>query len=224
MPGTGKHIREAYDEALRALEEDVVRMGSLAGDLIHRAVEALKNQDVQAAEAVIAEDDVVDRLHLDLEERVAKVIATQQPMAGDLRVLMSVLAISIDLERMADHAEGIAKATKRLSREPLLKPLVDIPYMERLVQEMLQEALQAFVQRDAALAESLAKKDDVVDALRSQVFRELITYMVEDPRTISRALDLILVAQHLERAADHVTNVAERVVYMVTGQLRELNV
>jgi phosphate transport system protein len=224
VPGTGKHIREAYDEALRALEDDVVRMGSLAGDLIHRAVEALKNQDVQAAEAVIAEDDVVDRLHLDLEERVAKVIATQQPMARDLRVLMSVLAVSIDLERMADHAEGIAKATRRLSREPLLKPLVDIPHMERLVQEMLQDALQAFVQRDAALAESLAKKDDVVDALRSQVFRELITYMVEDPRTISRALDLILVAQHLERAADHVTNVAERVVYMVTGELRELNV
>lgn len=222
MPG--RHIREAYEEALRALEEDVVRMGSLAGDLIHRAVEALKHQDVQAAEAVIVEDDVVDRLHLDLEDRVAKLLATQQPMASDLRVLMSVLAISIDLERMADHAEGIAKATRRLSKEPLIKPLVDIPYMERLVQEMLQEALQAFVQRDAALAESLAKKDDVVDALRSQVFRELITYMVEDPRTISRALDLILVAQHLERAADHITNVAERVVYMVTGELRELNV
>lgn len=219
-----RHIREAYEEALRALEEDVVRMGSLAGDLIHRAVEALKHQDVQAAEAVIVEDDVVDRLHLDLEDRVAKLMATQQPMASDLRVLMAVLAISIDLERMADHAEGIAKATRRLSKEPLIKPLVDIPYMERLVQEMLQDALQAFVQRDVARAESLAKKDDVVDALRSQVFRELITYMVEDPRTISRALDLILVAQHLERAADHVTNVAERVIYLVTGELRELNV
>lgn len=219
-----RHIREAYEEALRALEEDVVRMGSLAGDLIHRAVEALKHQDVQAAEAVIVEDDVVDRLHLDLEDRVAKLMATQQPMASDLRVLMAVLAISIDLERMADHAEGIAKATRRLSKEPLIKPLVDIPYMERLVQEMLQDALQAFVQRDVARAESLATKDDVVDALRSQVFRELITYMVEDPRTISRALDLILVAQHLERAADHVTNVAERVIYLVTGELRELNV
>lgn len=219
-----RHIREAYEEALRALEEDVVRMGSLAGDLIHRAVEALKHQDVQAAEAVIVEDDVVDRLHLDLEDRVAKLMATQQPMASDLRVLMAVLAISIDLERMADHAEGIAKATRRLSKEPLIKPLVDIPYMERLVQEMLRDALQAFVQRDVARAESLATKDDVVDALRSQVFRELITYMVEDPRTISRALDLILVAQHLERAADHVTNVAERVIYLVTGELRELNV
>lgn len=219
-----RHIREAYEEALRALEEDVVRMGSLAGDLIHRAVEALKHQDVQAAEAVIVEDDVVDRLHLDLEDRVAKLMATQQPMASDLRVLMAVLAISIDLERMADHAEGIAKATRRLSKEPLIKPLVDIPYMERLVQEMLRDALQAFVERDVARAESLATKDDVVDALRSQVFRELITYMVEDPRTISRALDLILVAQHLERAADHVTNVAERVIYLVTGELRELNV
>ena len=219
-----RHIREAFDEALQALEEDVLRMGSLAGDLIHRAVEALRRQDAEAAEAVIAEDDVVDRLHLQIEDRVVKLLATQQPMAGDLRVLTSVLAISIDLERLADHGEGIAKAVRRLANQPPVKPLVDIPRMEQLVQEMLQEALQAFAQRDPQRAEALAAKDDQVDDLRSQVFRELITYMMEDPRTISRALDLLLVAQHLERAADHVTNIAERVIYMVTGELRELNV
>ncbi|MDR7444357.1 MAG: phosphate signaling complex protein PhoU [Armatimonadota bacterium] len=222
--GTLRHIREAFDEALQALEEDVLRMGSLAGDLIHRAVEALRRQDAEAAEAVIAEDDVVDRLHLQIEDRVVKLLATQQPMAGDLRVLTSVLAISIDLERLADHGEGIAKAVRRLANQPPVKPLVDIPRMEQLVQEMLQEALQAFAQRDPQRAEALATKDDQVDDLRSQVFRELITYMMEDPRTISRALDLLLVAQHLERAADHVTNIAERVIYMVTGELRELNV
>ncbi|MDR7415992.1 MAG: phosphate signaling complex protein PhoU [Armatimonadota bacterium] len=222
--GTLRHIREAFDEALQALEEDVLRMGSLAGDLIHRAVEALRRQDAEAAEAVIAEDDVVDRLHLQIEDRVVKLLATQQPMAGDLRVLTSVLAISIDLERLADHGEGIAKAVRRLANQPPVKPLVDIPRMEQLVQEMLQEALQAFAQRDPQRAEALAAKDDQVDDLRSQVFRELITYMMEDPRTISRALDLLLVAQHLERAADHVTNIAERVIYMVTGELRELNV
>lgn len=222
--GGARHIREAFDQALHVLEEDLLRMGSLAGDLIHRAVEALKARDIQAAEAVIAEDDVVDRMHLDIEDRVVKLLATQQPMASDLRVLTSALAISIDLERLADHAEGISKATRRLAHQPPVKPLVDIPYMERLVQEMLHDALQAFVRRDPSLAEALAAKDDLVDTLRSQVFRELITYMMEDPRTISRALDLILVAQHLERAADHVTNIAERVIYMVTGELRELNV
>ncbi len=222
--GTLRHIREAFDEALQDLEEEILRMGSLAGDLIHRAVEALRRQDAEAAEAVIAEDDVVDRMHLEIEDRVVKLLATQQPMAGDLRVLTSVLAISIDLERLADHAEGIGKATKRLAHQPPVKPLVDIPRMEQLVQEMLHEAMQAFAQRDVQRAEALATKDDLVDELRSQVFRELITYMMEDPRTISRALDLILVAQHLERAADHVTNIAERVIYMVTGEQRELNV
>jgi phosphate transport system protein len=134
------------------------------------------------------------------------------------------MAISIDLERMADHAEGIGKAIKRLIKEPPLKPVVDIPRIEQIVQGMLQDALDAFVRRDVALAESLAAKDDMVDDLRSQVFRELLADMVKDPQTTSRALELILVAQHLERAADHITNVAERVIYLVTGEMRELNV
>ncbi|MER3456909.1 MAG: phosphate transport system regulatory protein PhoU, partial [candidate division GAL15 bacterium] len=189
-----------------------------------RSIEALRQRDLAEARRIIADDQEINRKRYDIEEKALLLIATQQPMASDLRKIAAVLYIATELERIADHAKGNAKINLLMGKEPLLKPLVDIPYMERLVQEMLQDALQAFVRRDAALAESLAQKDDVVDALRSQVFRELITYMVEDPRTISRALDLILVAQHLERAADHVTNVAERVVYMVTGELRELNV
>jgi phosphate transport system protein len=222
-PGT-RGLREAFEHELESLQEDVLRMGSVASDLIHRAVEALRKQDVRDADAVIAEDDRVDAMHVDIERRVIELLATQQPMARDLRILAAILAISIDLERVADHAEAIAKAAKRLSHEPLLKPLVDIPYMEQILQEMLQDAQRAFVQRDVKLAEALAAEDDKVDALRSQVFRELLTYMAEDPRTISRGLDLILVTQNLERAADHVTNIAERVIYMVTGEMKELNV
>jgi len=200
-----------------------MRMASLAGDLIHRSVVALRDRDAHAAEIVIQDDGQIDQLHMDIEQRVLSVIATQQPMAGDLRLLTSALAISIDLERFADHAEGIAKCARRLSREPVLKPLVDIPYMETVVQEMLQEVMQSFVKRDPAGAEACAAKDDPLDAMRSQVFRELLTYMTEDPRTITRGLDLILAAQHLERAGDHVTNIAERVVFLVTGELKELN-
>ncbi|MGH2348042.1 MAG: phosphate signaling complex protein PhoU [bacterium] len=218
------HPRESFEQALRGLEADIVRMGTMAGELIHRAVGALESRDAGEADAVVADDARVDALHLEIEQRVIALLATQQPMARDLRELTSTLAISIDLERMADHAEGIGKATKRLLKEPLLKPVVDIPQMELLVQEMLTDALDAFVRREVALAESLAAKDDTVDALRSQVFRELLAYMVKDPQTTSRALELILVAQHLERAADHITNVAERVIYLITGEMRELNV
>ncbi|HEV8353851.1 MAG TPA: phosphate signaling complex protein PhoU [bacterium] len=224
MSHSTMHPRESFEQALRGLEDDIVRMGTMAGALIHRAIEALQARDAGEADAVIADDTRVDALHLEIEQRVIALLATQQPMARDLRELTSTMAISIDLERMADHAEGIGKAIKRLIKEPPLKPVVDIPRIEQIVQGMLQDALDAFVRRDVALAESLAAKDDMVDDLRSQVFRELLADMVKDPQTTSRALELILVAQHLERAADHITNVAERVIYLVTGEMRELNV
>jgi len=218
------HPRESFEQALRDLEADIVRMGTMAGELIHRAVEALQARAAVEADAVVADDARVDALHLEIEQRVIALLATQQPMARDLRELTSILAISIDLERMADHAEGIGKATKRMIKEPLLKPLVDIPHVEQIVQGMLTDVLDAFVRRDVALAESLGPRDDTVDALRSQVFRELLAHMVDDPQSTSRALELILIAQHLERAADHITNVAERVIYLVTGEMREINV
>ncbi len=216
--------RELYLKELDTLKADVVRMATMAGEAIHAAVEALRDRDIAWADRVIAEDDKIDPLHMDLENRCMRLLATQQPMASDLRAIASVLAITIDLERMADHAEGISKAAKRLADQPLLKPLIDIPRMEELVQQMLREAMDAFLRRDPALAEAMTKKDDEIDALRSQVFRELLTYMLSDPKTTPRALELLLVAQHLERAADHITNIGERVIYMVTGELRELNV
>ncbi len=216
--------RELFLRELEALQADVVRMAGMAGDAIHAAVEALKDRDTALADRIIAEDDRIDALHLELEDRCMRLLARQQPMASDLRTIAAVFAVTIDLERMADHAEGISKAVKRLGDQPLLKPLIDIPRMETLVGEMLRDAMDAFLRRDPELAEAMAKKDDEVDALRSQVFRELLTYMMSDPRTIPRALELLLVAQHLERAADHITNIGERVIYMVTGELRELNV
>ena len=216
--------RELYLKELEALQADVLRMGRMAGDAIHAAVEALKNRDLDEAERIVRDDDRIDAFHMELEDRCMRLLARQQPMASDLRTIAAVLAITTDVERMADHAEGISKAAKRLADQPLLKPLIDIPRMDLLVQEMLRRVLEAFLTRDVASAEAAAKMDDEVDALRSQVFRELLTYMISDPATVPRALELLLVAQHLERAADHITNIAERVIYVVTGELRELNV
>lgn len=220
----GRVTREKFDRDLLRLREDVAAMGTRAGEAIHRAIDALRNRDPVAAEAVIAEDEQIDGLHMELEARCMRLLATQQPMARDLRTIASVFAITIDIERMADHAEGISRATKRLGREPLVKPLVDIPKMEEIVQEMLREALEAFRTLDADRATRMAQKDDMVDSLRSHVFRDLLEIMIRDPATVPRALELVLIAQHLERAADHITNIGERVVFMVTGELRELNV
>jgi phosphate transport system protein len=195
----------------------------MVGDLIHRAVEALKTQDVAAAASVEEADAQIDQLHMDVEQRVITLIATQQPMASDLRTLVAAMAISIDLERLADHAGGIAQAVKRLNHSALLRPMVDIPYMEQVVRGMLHDVLEAFARRDPVLAEAVAAKDDTVDALHAQIFRVLLTYMAESPRKLSEALDLIMVAMHLERAGDHATNIAERVVYMATGHMKAFN-
>jgi phosphate transport system protein len=216
--------RELFLRELEGLQADVVRMATMAGEAIHASVEALRTLDADWAERIVRDDDRIDALHLELEDRCMRLLARQQPMASDLRTIAAAFVITIDLERLADHAEGISKSVKRLAGQPHLKPLIDIPRMEELVQQMLREAMDAFLRRDTVLAEAMAKKDDEVDALRSQVFRELLTYMMSDPRTIPRALELLLVAQNLERAADHITNIGERVIYMVTGELRELNV
>lgn len=216
--------RESYERELRQLRDDVVRMGEQAGEAIHRSVEALRARDVAAAERIIAEDDAIDALHMNLEERCMRLLATQQPMARDLRTIAAVFAITIDLERMADHAEGISRAVKRLGDEPPVKPLVDIPKMDVVLQEMIRETLDAFRDQDADRARRVARKDDEVDRLRNQVLHELLDLMIKNPGIVPRALELLIVARHLERAADHLTNVCERIVYMVTGELRELNV
>lgn len=216
--------RETFDRDLQRLQEDFLRMGDLVDAAIRRSIEALRARDTRQADAVIDADNAIDALHLELEERCLRLMATQQPMAKDLRMIAAVWVMTIDLERMADHAEDIAKITLRIAEEPLLKPLIDIPRMAELVREMLRDGFDAFVGRDTGLAERMAAKDDVVDHFFSQVFRELLTYMIEDPRNIQRATHLLMVAQALERMGDHATNIAERVVYMVTGTLKELNV
>ena len=215
--------RETFDRDLRALQDDLLRLGALVEDAVRRSLEALRTRSESLAGEVIEADNQIDALHLELEDRCLRLMATQQPMAKDLRRIASVWAMSIDLERMGDHAEDIARITRRMADEPLLKPLIDIPRMGDIVRTMLREGLDAFVQGDTAVAERMAAKDDDVDHLFSQVFRELLTYMIEDPKSISRATHLLMVAQALERIGDHATNIAERVIYMITGTLRELN-
>ena len=216
--------RESYERELQQLKDDVVRMGEQAGEAIHRSIEALRGRDIAAAERIIAEDDAIDALHMNLESLCMRLLATQQPMARDLRTIAAVFAITIDLERMADHAEGISRAVKRLGEEPPVKPLIDIPKMDAILQEMIRETLDAFRSQDVEGAREAAKKDDVVDELRNRVLHELLDLMIKNPGIVPRALELLIVARHLERAADHLTNVCERIVYMVTGELRELNV
>jgi phosphate transport system protein len=215
--------RETFDRDLDRLQEDLLRMGDLVETAVRRSIEALQARSVAIADEVISGDDAADAQHLKLEERCMQLMATQQPMAKDLRMIAAVWAMTIDLERVGDHAEDIARITKRIAEEPLLKPLIDIPRMSIVVVGMLREGLDAFVARDAQLAERMARKDDEVDHLYAQVFRELLTYMLEDPTNTQRATHLLMVAQALERVGDHATNIAERVIYMVTGTFKELN-
>jgi phosphate transport system protein len=198
-------------------------MGSMVGKAITRSVEALKQRDVVAAQKVIEDDLAVNKKRFDIEEKCVRLLATQQPIAGDLRTLVAVLSMIIDLERIGDHAEGIAKITLMIGDEPPLKPLIDIPRMSQKATDMLDQSLEAFVGRNQYLARQVIHLDDEVDGLYDQVFRELVSYMVEDPRSITRATWLLWVAHNLERIADRVTNICERVVFLVTGKMEDLD-
>ncbi len=199
-------------------------MADMVETAIQRSIEALKSRDVELARQVIADDVKINQKRYDDEERCLELIATQQPLASDLRTIVAVLHMIVDLERMGDHAEGIAKIAVILADEPPLKPYVDLPRMADIASEMLRESLEAFKHRDAEQARAIIDRDDEVDALYDQVYRELLTYMIGDPRTIERATHLIWVAHNLERIADRVTNICERVVFLVTGKIEELNV
>jgi phosphate transport system protein len=211
-------MRQNYDQELEGLRAELLRMGELVSKAIENAVQSLAKQDEALANKVIAGDDVIDQLEVDIEEKCMVLIARQQPMARDLRIIGTGLKITTDLERMGDHAFDIAKVTLRLANQPLIKPLVDIPRMARMSQRMLSDALEAYMKLDIALAEQVCLADTEVDNLNQQVFRELLTYMMEDQRTISQATQLIFVGRYLERIADHATNIAEWVIYLVTGQ------
>jgi phosphate transport system protein len=191
---------------------------------IYRSMEALKNRDLELAQRVIADDSEIDRKRYDIEEKCIELIVTQQPVASDLRIIVAVLNIIIDLERIGDHAEGIAKIAIMIGKEPPLKPLIDLPRMAQKTGEMLRRSLDAFINRDADAAREIVTEDDEIDSLYDQVFRELLTFMAEDPRTITRATRLIWVAHNLERSADRVTNICERVVFVITGKMEEIGV
>jgi phosphate transport system protein len=212
-----------FEKKMSILLENLHQMGSLVEEAIARSIQALKSQDLQLAEAVIGGDDAIDRLELEIEEKCLEVIATQQPMAKDLRRVATLFKMVNDLERMADYATDIAKITTRIGSEPLIKPLVDIPRMAYLSQKMVKQSLDAYVREDVQLALAVAQDDDEVDHLHGQIFRELLTIMMENPRTITQATSLLFVSRWLERISDHATNIAEEVVFLVSGEKTLLN-
>ncbi len=216
--------RESFHRHLHELQDELLVMGSMVEKALERAMESLKNRDLELARQVIADDVKINQKRFDIEEKCVDLIVTQQPMASDLRIIIAVLNIIIDLERIADHAEGNAKIAVMIGNEPPLKPLIDLPRMNQKTVDMLRRSLDAFINRDAEAARRIVDEDDEVDNLYDQVFRELLTFMAEDGRTITRATRLIWVAHNLERSADRVTNICERVMYVVTGKMEEIGV
>ncbi len=216
-------MRSTFHQELEELQQDVLRMGTLVEERIGQAVRSLAAGDMQVAKEIIDGDDHVDAMQIDIETRCLQIIALQQPIASDLRIVGTAIKIVGDLERIGDHAVDIAKVTLRIAGEPLMKPLIDVPRMAELAQRMTRDALRSYVRRDPDAAHELLRTDDQVDHLYSQVLRELLVYMMEDPRTIHQATHLLFVAQHLERVADHATNLGEAVIYMVSGERKDLN-
>ena len=216
--------REAYQRNLRELQDEVLVLGSMIEKALERSMQALKGRDLDLAKQVLDEDKQVDKKRYEIEEQALDIMSCQAPMASDLRILLAILSIVTDLERMGDHAAGNAKIAVMIGNEPPLKPLIDLPRMNDRVIDMLHRSLNAFISHDAEAARKIVPEDDDVDNLYDQVFRELLTFMMEDPRTITRATRLIWVGHNLERTGDRVTNICERVVFMVTGKMEELGV
>jgi phosphate transport system protein len=216
-------LRETFDRELQRLQDEVLVLGSMVEKAIIGSVESLKRRDLKEARRLIAEDRVLNEKRFAIEDDALTLIATQQPMAGDMRVIAAVLAIVSELERIGDYAKGISKINLMMEEAPFVKPLVDIPRMAEKARDMLHRALKAFVQRDVDLARTIPDEDDEVDALYNQVYRELLTFMLNDPRTIDQATYLLWTAHNLERAADRVINICERVVFTVTGEMMEMD-
>lgn len=217
-------VREGLNRSLQALEEEVVKLGQAVAQALRRALESLRTQDLELAQAVVAGDQEINRHRFAIEEKCLELLATQQPMATDLRLLTAFMHIVTDLERMGDHASGLARITLLIGKTPLIKPLVDIPRMTEIALSMLEGALGALRRRDAEAARLIALRDDEVDALHDQIHRELFLLMIQDPRNITQATYLMWASHNLERFADLVTNVCERVIFVATGRMEELNV
>jgi phosphate transport system protein len=215
--------RTDFDRSLQEIQDELLVLGSMVEKSIDRSVLALKNRDLSLSKTVIDDDDLIDDLRNKIEEKCISVIATQNPMAGDLRTVISVLYIAEELERMGDYAEGIAKISLSIGKEPMLKPLVDIPRMAEKSSKMLSRSLDALVNRDEQLAIQVCRDDNEVDELYNQVYRELLTFMISDPKTIERATYLLWVSHNIERIADRATNISERVLYLITGRIFDIH-
>jgi phosphate transport system protein len=213
-------VRADFDRNLKTLQDDLIALGSMVESAIAKAMNALETRDLEASRRVVSEDDLIDRKRFQLEDQCVDLIATQQPLAIDLRTLMSVLHIAVELERMGDYAEGIGKISLMMGDEPpIIKPLIDIPRMAEKASSMLQRSLDALINRDAAAAVEVCNDDDEVDDLYDRVYRDLLVFMARDPASIQRATYLLWVAHDLERIADRATNIAEQVIFLVTGKL-----
>jgi phosphate transport system protein len=212
-----RHARH-FEEDLGQLKTRLLEMGGLAEDRLRVAVRGLVDRDVSQLDKVLTGDGAINQLHIEVDDRCFKLLALQQPMAADLRAIVAAVKINTDLERVGDLAVNIAEAARRYILHPPVKKLIDIPRMASIAQAMLRDALDAFVRRDMALARHVLSEDDRLDTLKTQIFRELLTYMLQDPSTIEPALDLILISRHLERIGDHATNIAEDVIFIVSAR------
>jgi phosphate transport system protein len=216
-------VRQTFDEQLADLQDKVMALGRMVGDALIESVDQLKRRDLAASRELIARDHTVNATRFAIESQALTLIATQQPMARDLRFLAAILEIASEVERIGDYAKGIARINLAIGDEPLMKPLVDLPLMADKARAMFDAALEAFVQRDAERAREIPRGDDEVDELYQRIYHELISFIVRDPSTIEQANLLMWAAHNLERTADRVTNLCERVVYTVTGELEELD-
>ena len=217
-------LRATYDREFKEIVDDILKLGDMVDQAIANALQSLQARDQQLAHQVIEDDEKVNQLRFTVEEACLTLIATQQPTAGDLRAVVAAMNIVVDMERMGDHASGIAKTVIRMGDEPLLKPLIDIPRMAQLSRTMLRESLDAFITRDAPKAREIAGRDEEMDHLYRAIFDELVEIMALRPNSVERATYLLWCAHNLERIGDRVTNIAERVIFMTTGDMKELNV
>jgi phosphate transport system protein len=213
-----ERVTRHFQEELEALQQRLLSMGGLAEERMRDSVSAVSKRDPALVERILNGDEPINALHVEIDDRCFKMLALHQPMAADLRAIVAAVKINTDLERVGDLAVNIAEAGKRYLQHPPVKPLIDIPRMGDIAQGMLRDALDAFVRRDIRLAEAVLAADDQLDALKTQIFRELLTYMLAEPLTIEPGLDLILISRHLERVGDHATNIAEDVIFMVSAR------
>ena len=216
-------LRKTFETEIKQVKDDVLMLGSMVEQSLLGSVEGLKIRDLKAAQKILEGDRAINKKRFEIESQLMVLIATQQPMAHDLRVLASILEVISELERMGDYAKGIANINIRMGDEVLLKPLIDVPRMAEKGVDMLHRALTAFINEDIETARKIPVEDDIVDGLYLQIYRELMTFVIADPTTIERANWLLWVAHNLERFADRVTNICERTVFIVTGELGEIN-